>query len=80
MTEKMPSSSSMRSAGFLWLIVSIVLALVWSYYSSEWWSVAIGVVAVFFFIEAIAHMNVYSVMVDIMPAMQKKEQTLPAQQ
>jgi hypothetical protein len=73
MTEKTPSSSSMRAAGFLWLIVSVVLALVWSYYSSEWWSVAIGVVAVFFFIEAIAHMNVYSVMVDIMPAPQKRE-------
>ena len=56
MTEKMPSSSSMRLAGFLWLIVSVVLALVWSYYSSEWWSVAVGVVAVFFFVMAIGHM------------------------
>ena len=41
---------------------------------------AIGVGAVFFFIEAIAHMNVYSVMADVMPAMQKKEQTQLAQQ
>ncbi len=75
MSEKLPSSSSMRLMGFIWLIVSVILALVWSYYSSEWWSVATGVVAVFFFIEAIAHMNVYSVMVDIMPAPQKREPT-----
>jgi len=67
MTEKMPSSSSLRIAGFVWLIVSIILALLWSHYSSEWWSVAIGVLAVFFFIEAIAHMNVYAVLADIMP-------------
>jgi hypothetical protein len=65
MSEKMPSSSSMRSAGFVWLIVSVFLALVWSYYSSEWWSVAIGVLAVFFFVEAIAHVNVYAVLFDI---------------
>ena len=80
MPEKMPSSSSLRLAGFLWLAVSIVLALVWSYYSSEWWSVVIGVGVVFFFIEAIAHMNVYSVMADVIPAMQKKEQIQQAQQ
>ena len=28
MNEKLPSSSSMRLVGFLWLIVSVVLALV----------------------------------------------------
>lgn len=67
MSEKLPSSKAMRLAGFLWLIVSIILALVWSHYSSEWWSVAILVLAVFFFIEAIAHMNVYAVLVDFMP-------------
>ena len=67
MSEKLPSSSSMRLMGFIWLIVSVILALVWSYYSSEWWSVAIGVLAVFFFVEAIAHMNVYAVLADIMP-------------
>ena len=55
MTKKMPSITGLVLAGFLWLIVSVVLALVWSYYSSEWWSVAVGVVAVFFFVEAIAH-------------------------
>jgi len=75
MSKKWPSSSSLMLVGFLWLIVSIVSALVWSYYSSEWWSVVIGVVAVFFFIEAIAHMNVYAVMADIMPAQQTKEST-----
>jgi len=55
MTKKMPSITGLVLASFLWLSVSVVLALVWSYYSSEWWSVAVGVVAVFFFIEAIAH-------------------------
>jgi len=55
------------------LIVSIILALVWSYYSSEWWSVAIGVLAVFFFIQAIAHLNVDAVLVDLMPEWQKRE-------
>ena len=67
MTGKMPSSSSLRIVGFVWLVVSVILALLRSYFSSEWWSVAIGVLAVFFFIEAIAHMNVYAVLVDIMP-------------
>ena len=67
MSEKYPSSSSMRLVGFVWLIVSVILALVWSYYSSEWWSVAIGVLAVFFFVEAIAHMNVYAILPDIIP-------------
>jgi len=75
MSEKWPSSSSLRLVSFLFLIVSIILALVWSYYSSEWWSVAIGVLAVFFFIEAIAHMNVYAVLADLMPERQKREPT-----
>jgi len=56
MTKKMPSITGLVLVGFLWLIVSVVLALVWSYYSSEWWSVAVGVVAVFFFVMAIGHM------------------------
>lgn len=61
------SSRGMQLGGFVWLIVSIILALVWSYYSSEWWSVAIWVLAVFFFIAAVAHMFVYSVLVAIIP-------------
>lgn len=77
MTKKRRSSSSLRLFGFLWLLVSIILALVWSYYSFEWWSVAAGVVAVFFFIQAIAHINVYAVMGDIMPAPQTKDPTKP---
>lgn len=64
MSEKWPSSLSLRLMSLLFLIVSIILALVWSYYSSEWWSIAIGVLAVFFFIEAIAHLNVYAVLAD----------------
>lgn len=57
----------MQLGGFVWLIVSIILALVWSYYSAEWWSVAIWFLAVFFFIAAVAHIFVYSVLVAIIP-------------
>jgi uncharacterized membrane protein YdcZ (DUF606 family) len=63
----------MRLVGFLWLIVSVILALAWSYYSSEWWSVAPGVLAVFFFVESIAHMNVYAILGDLMSELQKRE-------
>ena len=37
------------------LIVGIILVLLWSFYSSEWWSVVSGYLAVFFLIEAIWH-------------------------
>jgi predicted PurR-regulated permease PerM len=31
------------------------MALLWSYFTSQWWSVAFGFLAVFFLIEAIWH-------------------------
>ena len=37
-----------------------------------WWSVAPGVLAVFFFVEGIAHMNVYAIMVDTMQDIREK--------
>jgi len=74
MTEKTPSISSLKRsfamASAALLLVSIILALVWSYYSSEWWSVAIGLLAVYFLIESIAH-GVYEEMVDLIQAMRE---------
>ena len=73
MSEKWPSSSALRSVGLLWVAISVVLALVWSYYSSEWWAAGVGVVAAFFFVEGIAHMNVYAIMADTMQTPQEKD-------
>ena len=41
--------------GSVQLIASIILGLLWSFYSSEWWSVIFGLLAVFFLVEAIWH-------------------------
>ena len=41
--------------GSVQLIAGILLILLWSFYSSEWWSVALGFLAVFFLVEAIWH-------------------------
>jgi hypothetical protein len=41
--------------GSVQLIASIILALFWSFYSSEWWSVIFGILVVFFLVEAIWH-------------------------
>jgi membrane protein YdbS with pleckstrin-like domain len=53
MTEKM--KKDWKNASAVLLILSIFLALVWSYFSSEWWSVAIGLLTVYFFIGSITH-------------------------
>jgi len=37
------------------LIIGIILILLWSFLSSEWWSVILGFLAVFFLVEAIWH-------------------------
>jgi MFS-type transporter involved in bile tolerance (Atg22 family) len=63
MNEKTPSIKPMI-AGIVWLIISIILVLVWSRYSSEWWSPAVLLLTMFFFIAAIAHVFVYSVLPD----------------
>jgi hypothetical protein len=41
--------------GSVQLIASIILVLLWSFYSFEWWSVIFGILAVFFLVEAIWH-------------------------
>jgi len=41
--------------GSVQLIAGVILVLLWSFYSSEWWSVALGFLAVFFLIEAVWH-------------------------
>jgi len=37
------------------LIAGLILAVLWAFYSSEWWSVVFGFLAVFFLVEAIWH-------------------------
>ena len=44
--------------GSVQLIVGIIFVLLWSFYSSEWWSVALGFLTVFFLVEAIWHFAV----------------------
>lgn len=41
--------------GSLQLVVGILLIILWSFFSVEWWSVVFGFLAVFFLIEAICH-------------------------
>ena len=41
--------------GSVQLIVGLILILLWSFYSSEWWSVAFVFFGIFFLIEAIWH-------------------------
>jgi len=41
--------------GSVQLVASLVLILIYSFYSLEWWSAALGVLATFFLIEAIWH-------------------------
>jgi len=51
----MKSTSSLELLGSVQLIVGIILILLWSFFSSEWWSVVFGFLAVFFLVEAIWH-------------------------
>ncbi|MGQ9552447.1 MAG: hypothetical protein ACUVUE_08495 [Candidatus Bathycorpusculaceae bacterium] len=41
--------------GSVQLVAGIVLILLWSFYSLEWWSAALGFLAIFFLAEAIWH-------------------------
>ena len=41
--------------GTINLISGIIMALLWSNFSSRWWSVAFGFLAIFFLVEAIWH-------------------------
>jgi hypothetical protein len=49
----MEKTLKLELLGSAQLIVGIILVLLWSFYSSEWWSVVSGYLAVFFLIEAI---------------------------
>jgi len=51
----MKDTLKLELLGSVQLIAGIVLVLLWSFYSSEWWSVAFGFLAVFFLVEAIWH-------------------------
>jgi uncharacterized membrane protein len=51
----MKENLKLELLGSAQLIVGMVLALLWSFYSSEWWSAVLGYLAVFFLIEAIWH-------------------------
>ena len=41
--------------GSIQLVAGIILILLWSFFSSEWWSAAFGFLAIFFLVEAIWH-------------------------
>ena len=47
--------SGAELVGTLNLISGIIMALLWSYFASNWWSVALGFLALFFLIEAVWH-------------------------
>ena len=47
--------SGTELVGTLNLIAGMIMALLWSYFASHWWSIVLGFLAVFFLIEAIWH-------------------------
>jgi len=47
--------SGTELVGTINLIAGIIMALLWSYFSLHWWSVAFGFLAVFFLVEAVWH-------------------------
>ena len=47
--------SGTELVGTINLIAGLIMALLWSYFSSRWWSVAFGFLAVFFLVEAVWH-------------------------
>ena len=47
--------SGTELVGTLNLISGIVMALLWSYFASQWWYAALGFLALFFLIEAVWH-------------------------
>jgi hypothetical protein len=51
----MQKNLKLEVLGSLQLVAGIILVLLWSFYSAEWWSAALGFLAVFFLIEAIWH-------------------------
>ena len=41
--------------GSVQLVAGIILILLWSFYSAEWWSVSLAFLAIFFLVESIWH-------------------------
>ena len=54
----MNENMKLELLGSIQLVIGIILILMWSFFSSEWWSVVFGFLAVFFLIEAIWHFAV----------------------
>jgi hypothetical protein len=51
----MKETLKLELLGSAQLIVGMILVLLWSFYSSEWWAAVLGYLAAFFLIEAIWH-------------------------
>ena len=49
--ENMKETSRLELLGSVQLIAGIILVLLWSFFSSEWWSVVFGFLAVFFWLK-----------------------------
>jgi predicted PurR-regulated permease PerM len=47
--------SGTELVGTMNLIAGMIMAILWSYFASHWWSIVFGFLAVFFLIEAIWH-------------------------
>ena len=47
--------SGKELVGTMNLITGLIMAILWSYFASQWWSIIFGFLAVFFLIEAIWH-------------------------
>jgi hypothetical protein len=57
--------SGTELVGTMNLIAGIIMALLWSYFASQWWSAAFGFLAVFFLIEAIYSLITYGIFIKI---------------
>ena len=47
--------SGTELVGTMNLIAGIIMAILWSYFASQWWAIVFGFLAVFFLIEAVWH-------------------------
>ncbi len=55
MEEKPPTERTLMLAGVFWFVLSMITVLVWSYFSSEWWSPVFLFLAVDLLIASILH-------------------------
>ena len=47
--------SGTELVGTMNLLAGMIMAILWSYLASQWWSIVFGFLAVFFLIEAVWH-------------------------